>query len=58
MQQLQGFRDTAHNNLLHCIIKTLTEKKDYFENFNDAINAYKPLITYLGSVNQILSEPN
>ncbi len=59
IQQLLNFRQLySHNNLLHCIIKNLAEKKESLENFSDLIEEYKPILTWLVSIGLDVNEVN
>jgi hypothetical protein len=46
-QQLLTFRYFQHNNLLHILVKTLNQRKDSLENFDQLISEYKPVFECL-----------
>lgn len=58
VQDLLDFHYTAYNNIFHCIVETIVQKKDSIENFEQLIKDYKPLFKWLVSMGLNINEVN
>ncbi len=58
VQDLFNFHYAQYNNLLHCLVEGLVDKKDSVENFAQLINDYKRIFKWLVSIGFNINEVN
>ena len=56
--ELLQLRYGPYNNLLHCVIAALTHQKDSLEDFEQLIENYKPILTWLTEIGLDINEVN